>query len=82
MVDQPTPPPIVPSASPSVPRTAPIAIVSLVLAILSFLWSVLLRDSGYRLRLRGVVGKTEPILFSCTRPWTTVIIFNRSWLER
>src|SRR5213076_1302555 len=36
MADQPTPPPIAPSASPSVPRTAPIAIWSPVLAILFF----------------------------------------------
>src|SRR5438105_5877078 len=36
MADQPTPPPVAPSASPSVPRTAPIAIWSPVLAILFF----------------------------------------------
>ena len=36
MADQPTPPPIAPSAPPSVPRTAPIAIWSPVLAILFF----------------------------------------------
>src|SRR5947207_8065842 len=36
MADQPTPPPLAPSASPSVPRTAPIAIWSPVLAILFF----------------------------------------------
>lgn len=36
MADQPTPPPVPPSVPAPAPRTAPIAIVSLVLAILSF----------------------------------------------
>ena len=71
MADQPTPPPIAPSASPSVPRTAPIAIWSPVLAILFFTGGWLftaipavicghiarskIRKSGGALRL-GVLG--------------------------